>query len=574
VAIAALLLMACELTGPSELASLESLSPVEIEPGERLTITGAGFVVGRAELILEGTLSAPGQVHSRRREERLVLSVLATSPTTASARLGRRHFQLLEAGHTTFIGRAILRFPSAAGENAPPIIASLDAVRLEFFASPTAHQAAAHLARERGQEVLDELGLEAGTLPEARGLLVRRVDSGSIADRAGLDEGDVIVSSGALTVASQADMSPPPGSRRMILGLRDREGGFRRVACRLERQGMGADIERIAALAMALSAAILMLVAAGPLRGPFRWLRVHLVGDAAGPRELLRQLGEASRERPVQTAVALLLFAAAPFLVMATSSAGVVVVMGLVILTSLVEAISTRSGWRRLGSVWIGLIRVIPLALASAVAAAQGASIDLDDLSRAQGLVPWRWIALSNPGCLLLLVLVVSVSCSRVGDATKPVAALQRGVAGALAAAVLLGGWSLSPEQEILGQMLFAAKGWMLGALLSLDGHGRGRALLALPLAGAGAAAALALTVLPLPEWVSTAAAWTTGAAAVFWVLPWWVSLLTRPPRPPSSSPRRADQRSASDQSASDQAPRLPHSSGSAVGLAPSVAAR
>lgn len=520
---------ACEPASPPELATLESLSPREIEPGEELTLSGTGFVVGRAELVLEGTLTAPGRARSRSGTERLVLSVLATSPTTASARLGRRHFDGLEAAHTTFIGSATLRFPSAAGEDAPPITAALDDVRLELFAGPATHSTEARRARERGEAALAELGLDTMTLSEGRGLLVMGVSPGSAADRAGLRSGDVIVSCGALTVASPGDLAPPPRTRRLTLGLRDADGGFRRAAPRLQRPGAAPETERIAALAIAGCALILLLVAAGPLFSPFCWLRAGIAGGAGGPRDVLGGLTAASRANPAATALALLLFAAAPFLIMALAEAGVVVGSGLVLLASVFEAVSSSRGWRRLAALWTGLFRALPLLLACVVSAARAASVDLRVVSLAQGAAPWEWTALADPACLLLLVLVISVSLAGTDRSVGPVAALQRGLVGGLAAAVLLGGWNLSSEGELLGQVLFAGKSWVVG--LSLAAAGRSRSLLVLPLAAAAAAGALALAILPLPDWIGTAAAWSAGAAACFWVLPWWAGLAVRAPR-------------------------------------------
>ena len=540
--ITTLLLAACEPGAASELAVLEGLSPPEIEPGEQLLLSGSGFVVGPAELVLEGTLSAAGQAQPRHRREKIVLPVLATSATTASARLGRRHFDQLEAAHTTFIGKATLRFPTSAGANAPTITASLDELRLELFAGPTAHQADARRVRQRGLVVLQELGIGASILPEGRGLLIERVGDDSLGERVGLRAGEVIVSCGSLTVASMADLAPPPRSRRLLLGVRDIEGDFRRVSCNLNRPGIAPDADRIAALAIATCALLCLVMVAGPARGLLTWLGILLAGKGRGPREVLHTVAEAGSKSPAGVAASLLLFAASPFIVLALARSGVVVVAGLVLLVSVAEALNNSRGWKRLEALWRGVWRILPLILAAAVAAAHAASVDLTAIAGFQGAAPWSWIALSNPACLMLLVVVVAATCAGDRDGIGPFSALLRGLAGALVAAVLLGGWALSADNEIPGQLLFAAKSWIVGLTFVLAG--RSRSLFVIPVAALLGAAALALMVLPLPEWTGSAGAWGAGAAVLFWVLPLWLWHSLRSPT--STSPahgRLADDR-------------------------------
>ena len=108
----ALLGQACHGAAPPELATLETVSPRELEAGDLITLTGAGFVEGPAELVLEGSLATPG--HQRQgRDATLVLDVVATSSTRATGRLRRRHTTSLAGPHVTFVGAATLHFTSA-----------------------------------------------------------------------------------------------------------------------------------------------------------------------------------------------------------------------------------------------------------------------------------------------------------------------------------------------------------------------------------------------------------------------------------------------------------------------------
>jgi hypothetical protein len=521
------LAIGCEPTSPPDLASLESLAPAELEPGEELVLTGSGFIQGRADLVLSGTLSAPGRSQPRLGQREIVLPVLVNSSTSAVARIGRHHLEELGAGHTTFVGRAVLRFPTSAGEHTPHITASLDSVRLELFADPSVRRAGAWRVQERGEAVLEDLGIAVAILPEGRGLLIERVASGSSAEVAGLRAGEVVVSSGTLTVASVADLAPPQRSRHVLLGVRDLEGRFRRVSCHLGQTRVAPDSDRIASLAIGGCAMLVLLVAAGPLRGPFRAVGDTLLAGATGPRDVLRRLCDDNQGRPARTATVLLVFAAAPFVVMSMAGSGLVVVAGVVLLTSIIEALHSSRGWQRLEAAWRGVWRGVPLVAGCAVAAARAASIDLDTVVSFQGAVPWAWNALSDPACLALFVLIVVVTCAREGESMGPSATLFRGLAGALVAAVFLGGWSLG--HPLFGQIVFAIKSWTVG--LCLASGGRVRFLFAVPFALLAGAGALALMVFPVPDWTGTAGAWIAGTAAVFWVLPLWVKHAARPPR-------------------------------------------
>jgi len=509
--------------GPAELAGLESLGPLEVEPGEQVDLTGSGFVVGPARLYLVGILSAPGQAVPRR-PVRIALDALATSPSRASTRLGRRHFDRFGAQHCTFTGRAELSFPSGAGPAAPAVTASLDGVRLDLFASPTAHEAVTRQARTEGRALLERVGLRGSVLPEGRGLAVEGVESGSLADRAGMRRGDAVVTAGALTVAGIADLAPPPRSRNLVLGVRDAEGAMRRIAFPLDRDESAPDTDRLAAMSIAAAALLLLLVAAGPLRGPARLLGNSLARAGDGPRALLRQVAGSGAAGPGTAAFALLLFAGAPFAVMAMSWTSVVVVTGIVCLVSIATAAWSASGWRRIWAAVVGAVRTLPLAMGAAVVAVRAASMDLDQIISSQGHMPWHWEALASPTSLGLFVVTMAVTASAEGRATGPASAALRGMAGALVAAIFLGGWAAPQEHLLVGQIAFAAKGWAVG--LCFPVAARTRWIVALPTAALLAAGSIAARVLTVPGWIDIAAPWSAAAAFALLVLPlgiWWL---------------------------------------------------
>lgn len=493
------------------------MSPTEVELGEQVTLSGSGFIVGDALLELDGILSAPGQSRPDN-EVHLSVEALATSTRRATARIPRRRVDMLGASHSTFSGRATLRFDSAAGPHAPTVVATLDSVRLELFSSQVTHQNDAHRAHQRGQQVLDELGLTASVLPEGRGIIIERTLSGRPGAHAGLRPGEVIVASGNVTVASFGDLTPPPRSNRITLGVRGVDGQFRRVACPLQQPGRSPDGDRIAALSIAGCALLLLLITAGPLRGPALWLGAHLSRGAIGPRELSRQLTLLSHRSPARAMLTLLLFTLAPFLVLAVADAGVVLVAGLVVLVAAAAGAASRRGWRRGPAALGGLLRSLPIVAIAAIGALRAASIDLGAIVAAQDAAPWRWIAVTDPGSLLLVLIAGTVACADGQHRPSPATALLRGLAGALVVATALGGWAISDEHALWGQLLFASKSWIVG--LALAQGGRCRLVLALPLAALCLGASVALSILPLPEWVPAAVRWAATSATGLLVAP------------------------------------------------------
>ncbi len=510
------LILGCGPRRPAELATLELISPREFEVGEQFTLEGTGFVVGPATLELVGTLSSPGR--SRRSSDTtLRFSVLATSTTRATARFSRRHIEQLNAPHTTFSGHALLRFESQAGPHAPPVVANLSDIRLELFSSTLGRQGSPRENRRRGEAFLEELGVTGVVLPEGRGVLIERIVSSSTGARAGLRPGEVIVTAGEVTVSSVSDLAPPPRSSRSVLGLRNVNGDFRRVACPLNAPTQSPDADRLAAIAIAAMALLFMLASAGPLRGPLRWLGKQLALNAGGPREFLGQLADEGRTRPLHALVALALFAASPFIVMAVAHLSVVPIAGGVVLVGVIAASAPRRGWRRLAA-FFAAPRALPLIALAAIGALHGASTNLINIVSAQGAAPWRWTALADPGIILTVLIAGSITCSAGPTRPGPATALHHGLVGALIVAAVFGGWNAPGDQELMGQLVFAGKAWLVG--ISVAFGGRGRSLVAIPLAAPAVALSVALVLLPLPDWTATASTWAAAAALGFIAFP------------------------------------------------------
>ncbi len=299
--------------------------------------------------------------------------------------------------------------------------------------------------------------------------------------------------------------------------VRNSQGRVRAAMVPVDESAADPDADRIAALSIAAVALLLLVVVVGPLRGLSRVLRSLVVRQAAGPSEVLLRIVHDGAARPVRVLAALLFFAAALFVVLALASTNVVLAAGLLCLVSVVSGAGEAKGFARLRGAAVGLLRAIPACAAAAIAAVRGASTSLEQLVAAQGAAPWHWEALSSPTSLLVLFLSASVICSGSTSAVpSPANAALRGLGGAMLACCLLGGWTA--DGELMGQLIFAAKGWLLGVCFPHGGKSSWIVVTALALTAA--AATIALRVLPVPDWVPTAATWTAAAAALFVALP------------------------------------------------------
>jgi len=286
---------------------------------------------------------------------------------------------------------------------------------------------------------------------------------------------------------------------------------------------------------------LFILLAAGPGRGVIRWLGAQIAHNAGGPRELLGRLGDGARTRPIHIMLAVLIFAASPFVVMAAAHLGVVLVAGLTMLAAVIGAITASRGWRRITTAFSAALLTLPLVMLAAIGAVQATSMRLPDIVAAQGTAPWSWTAVADPAVLMLLIIAICVTTAHEARHPGPATALHRGLAGSLVVAVALGGWSIAPEHEIWGQVLFAGKSWLVGVCMVCGG--RSRTYVVLPIATLLAAGSVAAAILPLPGWAPAALAWSAAPAAVFLLLPLTIVLVTRPRQP--SDGAQADARTA-----------------------------
>jgi NADH-quinone oxidoreductase subunit H len=502
--------------GPA-LVEVTALTPTDVEPGDRIVISGAGFPAGKpARVRFQGTLYRSGDTALHGAE--VLLTGTVTGPEQVEVDF-REAAQALfcgvgdRAAHTTFEGEVEVAF-AAASPGAPPVAGVLRHAVLDVRPSASAVDRA-HEAD--GERALQYMGLR--VTPPARrglGLAVDAVQPGSPADVAGVGAGDVITTFDGVRAAAVGDLVPVPGEREATLGVRsvgattDRP---RQVSVEGLRRAPPAELLDAATVVAAALGILWLLGSAAPsslasaLQRAASRLRAR-----AGPAPAKRSVGDRVWMGPVRAifgaAVRDTLPPAAASTIVDASVAALLAVMPFgqylvaarmdvellffVAVTSLavVAVVAAGPGWGGLRAAGHVAWQHAAPAMAVASVVLTTGSLRVQEIARAQGTCPWDWLAFRNPAALLLLALLLGAA--RIApDQDSPPAPIEalvddgpapaRGPRGpwlaaavrahrfliaGLASALFLGGWSLpglSPAQQE-GRLLLEGVGaaWLL----------------------------------------------------------------------------------------------------------------
>ena len=511
------------------LVQVLSLSPTDVEPGDRIAIVGDGFPAGKeARVRFQGTLYRPGERPVRDAE--VVVSGVVTGPELVEVDFREVEQALFcgagdRAAHTTFEGDVEVAFAAAAA-GAAPVAGTLHHAVLDVrpSASPVdrAHEA-------DGARALAYMGLRA-TAQGRRGLglAVDDVQPGSPADAAGLAAGDVIMSFDGVRAGAVGDVVPRPAEREATLGVRSRGATAdtpRTVSVDGLRRAPPAELLDGALLIATALGTLLLLGSAGPsslataLQRAASRLRIRAGVPASARRSAPASawplpwvgpvraiLGGAARETlPPASASALVdagvaaLLAVMPFGQYLVAARMDVELLFFAAATALavVAVVTARSAWAGLRAAAHVAWQHVPAALAVASVVLTTGSLRVQEIERAQGGYPWDWLAFRSPAAMLLLALLLG--CSLIGLSDGPaagptlealvddasmsppgrrgpwLAAARRAhgfIIAGLASALFLGGWSLpglSPAQQD-GRLLLELAGaaWLLGKTWAL----------------------------------------------------------------------------------------------------------
>jgi hypothetical protein len=424
----ALGLFGCQAAPSPHLVQVTGISSDRIAEGDLLELRGTGFPEGRpARVTLRGDLYRPGKPPERGFE--LVLPARSSSPHTVAAEVTRdveRALSGADAEHTTFRGTVEAAFfPSSPGM--PPVTGGLSAAVIDVVPVGEARSEA------RAAEVRRFATFAGVLLTDGGSLVVDGVMPKSRAERAGVARGDRFSELGGVRVLEQSDLVPPPRARQIELVVH-RNGVAEPVHLVLETDGFTVMTPRDLAAAGAVLAAALALFASlrSPLGRALSFVELRLVEllRLRREREQARALERGARRRlPSLLHVALpssgsayLTIAAATGLVVFLGIGGtlvarevdlVVLLLASIVATAVAALVFGAPGergalarLRRVGSI---LAQALPLVVSLACAAVESGGAGVDELARAQGVLPWQWHAFLGPA-LLAAAIVYFVS--------------------------------------------------------------------------------------------------------------------------------------------------------------------
>jgi NADH-quinone oxidoreductase subunit H len=424
----ALWLFGCQAAPSPHLVTVTGLSNDRIAEGDLLELRGNGFPEGRpARVTLRGDLHRPGQQPERGFE--LVLPARSSSPHTVSAEVTREVEAILSGpggAHATFRGSVEAAF-FPLSTSMPPVTGGLSAAVVDI--TPVGREA----PEDRVAEARRFAEFSGVLLAGDTSLVVDGVMPKSPAERAGIARGDKLTELGGLRLLDRNDLVPPPRARTVEVVLH-RNGVADPVRLVLETDGFRKMAPRDLAAAAGVLTAVLALFAIlrSPLGRALSFLELRLV-------ELLRLARERRRSRALErgprrrspglfnaampgSAAVYLALAFGTGLVMFVASGGIIatreVDLALLFLASVVATTVTallfgapgeRGVRARLGRAGLVFVKTLPAAVALACAAVEARGIGIDELARAQGLLPWQWLAFRGP-IMLAATLVFFVS--------------------------------------------------------------------------------------------------------------------------------------------------------------------
>jgi NADH:ubiquinone oxidoreductase subunit H len=407
--------------------------------------------------------------------------------------------------HTTFEGDIEVGF-AASTVGAPPVSGILAATHLDVRPSVSAH--ATERARD-GAQVLAALGVRA--TPVGSGLSIESVGQGSRAKAAGLAPGDVLARFDGVRVASPADIVPAPGERKATVQVfRGRE--IAELSVSVDGISAALPAARATGPMLVLAALAVVFFFAAPIPVPLarRVQRVaaHLrarVGSASGStgtagtspwhrasRRMLSNAWPTDAPSAVADAVALGLLAAFSFgPTLVSARVDVALLLGIAASALTATALTSQTTtWRGLRCAAHVAWQHLPAVLGLAAVVVGVSSLRLQEIARAQGGMPWEWLAFRNPAALVAMMTVAAAALIEPrlhahgvleslvdherSDATshlpmvRAITRLHRTLIAGLTATLFLGGWMLpglaaaaqdgSAGLQMLGALLLLAK--------------------------------------------------------------------------------------------------------------------
>ena len=478
-----------------QLLQVTDVAPRQVELGDRLEISGAGFPQGRtARLLFHGVVHRPGE------DERSGVDVELDGEVAAPDRIQipvnedlLAHFcgAGVHASHGTFEGAVEVVF-AASTPAAPPVTGSLAHLVLDVL-PPSLPRARLDATTEEGTRFLEVSGIRLTPNSGASsGLVIASVEPGSAAERAGLLPDDVILAASGVRASALSDLAPPPTALHVPLAVR-RGGAPREEIYELALAANAVSAPRRFALPATLVASLALLLFLG-FASPGRfvpWLRRRVrdvLRSEHAPRALLPKIGGPA------SAWAMAAFATA--LVLALPIVGASLDVGILALSLWLgrAALAISTPQEMQGAVGArgalhALAQGLPsFAVALGVVLTTG-SLRADEVLSVQGGAPWEFAAFRSPAhlAMALIFLALPVLPVAAGRPPRHAKAAVSPFAGAgdwfasylhvaLAVTLFFGGFRIPGttdvhthgSMQVLAGALMAGKTWVLFAAVAL----------------------------------------------------------------------------------------------------------
>lgn len=480
------------------LVEVTGLAPREVEPGDRLDVHGSGFPQGRsARVTFSGTVFRPGEPPVR--GVSVETSGTVNAPDLLEVSVRESFAEVLcgrgdRAAHATFRGDVEISFASST-TGAPALTGILRGAVLDV--SPSSARAGVLEARAaEGRRLLDFFGVVPGT-PTPRGIPVEQVRKGSLADRFGLQVGDTIVSVDGVNVLSIGDVLPA-SARSCDMVIRHADSGIEdeKTIPLLEFAGERVPTEYGPALVVVgLAIAVLaLLVMPGPPSLAALEMRIASRVRRTTARRLLGALFGSGRHAALSAILSAVIaaFALTPYLV-GPEVDGVILVAGTSSMLVWSRVAAERGALASLRALARTTTVALVIAATMALVVAHVGAIELSEIVRSQGALPWEFAAARHPAVAVLALVygasIVAVLRTRVpasveialgelprtsaGRPPAHAALLERAavlLAAALGVAAFLGGWrptgSSTRGALVAAAGLYVLKTWLVAALL------------------------------------------------------------------------------------------------------------
>jgi hypothetical protein len=531
----------CAPLDEPELLRVTSLSPDRVAAGAEFRVNGEGFPIGReGQLHLEGECRAPGASSRRVYLDRPLQAVSSDEATLrVDAALVRR------VG-----GRASCRFDGLVRFSGPErgVVGRFRDVQLDFMETGRDRLVTRLSDRERGLHVATRLGLAfADEMPESGGLTVASVSAASVAGRAGIEPGDVVLAIDGLRLYELADFVPTPGFQRTSLDVRDEPSG--RVHTVFASTYIASDAPTASAVGYALLALLALFVFAflAPTARAVEWLAQRPPRDPEATLAWLFGASTSGTETSRRARMLSNLVVALGVVGMSATFAAIALIgrllehdfgVGILLSASLALRMAARvfgeSSDTEHGPLLPFFVASTPLTIAVAAIGVLVGTGHLGELHAAQGVAPWRWLVFAQPIAFGLFPVFAATALTRIEPAgtqsslAKVAARAHLLVVSCLGAALFLGGWACpanaTPFASAFGVVSFVVKAWCLIGLglwarSVTPGAGTNAWKWTVPVAALGLFGACAWTYADLPASVERASGFVLAISAALVVV-------------------------------------------------------